>query len=159
MHYNLSKARVQGKMGDCVFCDIVAGRAPASVVYDDDIVIAIMTIGPVTPGHLLVLPKQHIPYMAGMDEHSGMHLFKITMQMSRAIRNSGIRCEGINLFLADGEAAFQEIFHLHMHVFPRFNGDAFKIDADWSVRPSREELDQIAAQLRRAHQSLYGAGS
>ena len=146
-------------MADCVFCDIVAGQAPASVVYEDDIVIAIMTIGPVTPGHLLVMPKQHIPYMAGMDEHTAMHLFKITLQMSQAMRSSGIRCEGINLFLADGEAAFQEIFHLHMHVFPRFKGDAFKIDADWSVRPSRKELDQIAEQLRRAHQSLHGVGS
>ncbi len=146
-------------MSECVFCDIVAGQAPASVVHEDDIAMAFMTIGPVTPGHLLVIPRQHIAYMADMDAQTGMHLFEITMQMSEAIRNSGVRCEGINLFLADGEAAFQEIFHLHMHVFPRFKGDSFKIDADWSVQPPREELDQVAAQIRQAHQSLYGANS
>ncbi len=95
--------------------------------------------------------------MADMDAQTGMHLFEITMQMSEAIRSSGVTCEGINLFLADGDAAFQEIFHLHMHVFPRFKGDSFKIDADWSVQPPREELDQIAAQIRQAHQSLHGS--
>lgn len=114
----------------------------------------IMTLGPVTPGHLLVLPRRHMPYMADMDEATGTHLFKITMQMAEALRHSGLKCEGVNLFLADGEAAFQEIFHLHMHVFPRFKGDTFKIDADWSVKPPREELDQIAIQIRHAHGAL-----
>ncbi len=61
---------------------------------------------------------------------------------------------GINLFLADGEAAFQEVFHLHMHIIPRFKGDEFKISADWSVKPPREELDEIAAQIRKTHDGL-----
>ena len=142
-------------MSPCVFCDIVAGETPASVVYDDEVVIAILTIGPVNPGHVMVIPRRHVAAMADLDEDTGMHLFKITMRMERAIRHSGVRCEGINLFLADGEAAFQEVFHLHMHVFPRFKGDAFTLDADWTVKPTREELDQVAAQIRRAYQSLW----
>ena len=133
-----------------MFCEIVAGRSPASVVYEDDLCLAIMTIGPVNPGHLLVLPKVHAPYLADLDEATGMHLFAVAMRMAAAIRASGLRCEGINLFLADGEAAFQEVFHLHLHVFPRFNGDDFGISADWSVSPSREELDTNAALIRRA---------
>jgi histidine triad (HIT) family protein len=140
-------------MSDCVFCDIVAGELPASVVYEDDVLIAIMDIAPVNPGHTMVIPKKHFAYMADMDEETGMHLFRVTMRVERAIRGSGVRCEGTNLFLADGEAAFQEIFHLHMHVFPRFKGDAFKIDADWSVRPAREGLDRIAASIRRAYEA------
>ena len=56
--------------------------------------------------------------------------------------------KGSNLFLADGEAAFQEVFHTHLHVIPRFVGDTFRIDADWSITPSRPELDEIAAQVR-----------
>ena len=142
-------------MSDCKFCDIVAGKAPASVVYEDDVVMAIMTLGPVNPGHVMVIPKKHMAYMGDMDDETGMHLFKITMRMEQAIRKSGVRCEGVNLFLADGEAAFQDVFHLHMHVFPRFKGDSFRLDADWSVKPSREELDRIAAMIRSAYESLF----
>ena len=138
-------------MSNCIFCDILAGEAPASFVYEDDIVIAIMDISPVNPGHVMVIPREHIPCMADMDEKTGAHLFKITMRIEQAIRGSGVRCEGINLFLADGEAAFQEVFHLHMHIFPRFKGDHFKISADWSVRPPREELDDIAERIRSAY--------
>ena len=145
-------------MEPCVFCDIIAGNAPASVVYEDERVIAFLDIGPVNTGHILVIPKQHISSMADMDEATGMHLFVVTMRMAAAIRRSGIRCEGINLFLADGEGAFQEVFHLHMHVLPRFAGDAFRISADWSVRPEREELDAVAAQIRRAISDLPAPG-
>lgn len=63
--------------------------------------------------------------------------------------------EGINLLLADGEAAFQDVFHLHMHILPRFKGDLLKIDADWSIKPPREELDRLAAIIRSVYQSLW----
>lgn len=143
-------------MEDCVFCDIIAGNAPSSTVYEDETVIVIMTIGPVNPGHAMVIPKQHVPYLADMDEATGMHLFKITMRTAQAIRESGVRCEGINLFLADGEAAFQEIFHLHMHVFPRYAGDHFKVEADWDAKPSRGELDEIAEVIGHAYERVWG---
>ena len=107
-------------MSSCVFCDIVEGSAPASVVYQDDVAVAFMSIGPVNPGHLMVVPRRHASALADLDETTGAHLFRVTMRMAGAIRRSGVRCEGINLFLADGEAAFQEIPHVHMHVFPRF---------------------------------------
>jgi diadenosine tetraphosphate (Ap4A) HIT family hydrolase len=137
-------------VGECVFCEIVAGRAPASVVYEDDASMAFMDIGAVNPGHLLVIPKRHVVGLEDLDDETGMHLFRVTTSMAAAVRRSGLRCDGINLFLADGEAAFQEVFHLHLHVLPRFQGDSFRIDADWSVRPPREELDQTAALIRRA---------
>ena len=121
------------------------------MVYEDELSIVIMTIGPVNPGHLLVLPRVHAPYLADLDEATGGRLFAVAMRMAAAIRASGLRCEGINLFLADGEAAFQEVFHLHLHVFPRFTGDDFGITADWSVSPSREELDANAALIRKAY--------
>jgi histidine triad (HIT) family protein len=129
----------------CVFCEIVAGRAPASIAYEDDRALVAATIGPVNPGHMLVMPKEHAPYLDDLDDGLVAHLFVVAKRTATAIRRSGLRCEGINLFLADGEAAFQDIFHLHIHVFPRFSGDAFKIDADWSVKPPREELDRAGA--------------
>ncbi|HZU77157.1 MAG TPA: HIT family protein [Dehalococcoidia bacterium] len=135
----------------CIFCEIVAGRAPASVTYEDNRVLGFLTVGPVTPSHLMVIPKRHYAFVAEMDEETGAHLFRASMRMAAALRNSGLRCEGVNWFLADGEAAFQEIFHVHLHVFPRFRGDTFKLDADWSVHPPREELDATAAQIRAAY--------
>lgn len=141
-------------MSDCIFCDIIAGKSPASVVYEDNIVTVIMDINPVNCGHIMVIPKKHFACMSDMDETTGAHLFKITMRMQEAVRNSGVKCEGINLFLADGEAAFQDVFHLHMHVIPRFREDSFKIKADWSAKPPREELDNLAAQISKAYKHL-----
>jgi histidine triad (HIT) family protein len=142
-------------MSNCIFCEIITGKASASIVYQDDLVITIMDIRPVNPGHLMVIPKQHVAYMDEMDENTGMHLFRIAMRLEQSIRRSGVRCEGINLFLADGEAASQEIFHLHLHIFPRFKGDSFKIDADWSVNPSRQELDEVAKKINKAYTLLW----
>ena len=139
-------------MDDCIFCKIIAGDLPSSVVYRDNTAIAFMDINPVTEGHLLVIPLKHSDNLSEMDEDTGAHLFRVAMRLQTAIRRSGLRCEGINLFLADGEAAGQEVFHAHLHVFPRYEGDNFKLDADWSINPPRHELDalaiQIAAELR-----------
>jgi histidine triad (HIT) family protein len=139
-------------MNTCVFCDIIAGDEPASIVYQDDLVIAFLDIRPVNPGHTLVLPKEHYPYLDSIDAQTAAHLFTITTRIAHAIRHSDAHCEGINLFLADGEAAFQEVFHLHMHVIPRFKGDHFKISADWDAHPPRQELDLMAKNIRDAYQ-------
>jgi histidine triad (HIT) family protein len=144
------RAPKEVRMEECFICDIVAGTGEASTVFEDDIVIAFMCIPPVNPGHVLVVPRTHLPNLADLDDATGAHMFKVTMRIERAIRASGVRCEGTNLFMANGEAAFQEVFHAHMHVFPRFGGDAFKLDADWSARPPREELDEVAFRIRGA---------
>jgi histidine triad (HIT) family protein len=109
-----------------VFCQIVAGESPASIFYEDDVALAFMTIGPVTVGHALIIPKRHAAYLADLDEDTGCHLWTIAQRTAAAIRRSGLKCEGINLFLADGEAAGQEISHVHVHVFPRYRGDPFR---------------------------------
>lgn len=145
-------------MQDCVFCQIIAGKSPASIFYEDDIVLGLMTIGPVTTGHAMVIPKEHAAYLADMNEETGRHLWTITQRTAAAIRESGIKCEGINLFLADGEAAFQEIFHVHMHVFPRYEGDPFKLVANWEKKPPRKELDFAAEQIRVAYDRLWEKG-
>ncbi len=145
-------------MVSCVFCDIVTTQAPASIVYQDERVMALMDINPVTVGHTLVIPRQHYAFLADMDEPTGMHLFKIAQRLAAAIRMSGVTCEGINLFLADGEAAFQDVFHVHLHVIPRYKGDSFQVAADWDIKPPRAELDLVAGQIRAAYERLQGAG-
>ena len=143
----------------CVFCEIVAGTSPVSKVLEDDLILVLMTIGPVTPGHAMVIPKQHIPYFSQLDTHLGMHIFRVAQRVAEAIRASGLQCEGINLFLADGEAAAQEVFHFHLHVFPRFRGDGFGLVADWTNKPPREELDRTAGLITAAYERLYGEES
>ena len=134
---------------DCVFCKVVNGQEPVSAVYDDDSVIVILDIQPVNQGHLLVIPKTHVVHLEGLASDLGGHLFKVAMRMSEALRASDIRCEGVNLLLADGEVAGQEIPHVHLHVIPRFDGDGFgfKFDDSYWVLPIREELDEIASKI------------
>jgi diadenosine tetraphosphate (Ap4A) HIT family hydrolase len=131
----------------CVFCAIVRGEAQASVVLEDDVVLAFMVLQPVTPGHLLVVPKAHTVGLADLDETAGVRVWQVAHRLGRALRRSDLRCEGVNMFLADGAAAFQEIFHVHLHVFPRFAGDSFRIDAEWRTR-ERGELGEAATAVR-----------
>lgn len=137
-------------MDNCIFCEIIAGNAPASIIYQDKFTMAFLDINPVTPGHTPVIPKVHRPDLYDLDEKTDMYRFKITMRQASTIRKSGIKCEGINLLLTDGEATSQDVCHTHMHIIPRFEGDSFKISADWSSRPKRLGLDQIAESIRES---------
>ncbi len=135
-------------VSECIFCEIAGHRATASRVYEDDRVLAFLDRQPVTPGHTLVIPKEHVTFLGGLDPDLAAAVFGVAHLLATSLRRSGLRCDGVNLFLADGAAAFQEVFHTHVHVFPRFAGDGFTITADWQLRTS-EELDSIAVQVRQ----------
>lgn len=124
------------------------------MVFSDERVVAFMTLGPVAPGHVLIVPRMHAAGLEDLDERTSAHVWRVGHRVGRALRRSGLRCEGVNVFLADGEAAFQEIFHFHLHVFPRFRGDGFRIDADWGKR-ARHLLDTDA---RLVQQGLAALG-
>lgn len=70
---------------------------------------------PINPGHVLVVPRRHVALLDDLDEDLSAAMYRVGHRLSRALRRSGLRCEGVNLFLADGEAAFQEIPHVHLH--------------------------------------------
>ena len=139
-------------MGSCVFCDIVAGKAPASIVHRDERCVAFMDIRPVTAGHLLVVPLAHAASLADLDPTDGGHLFVVSQDLAAALRKSGLQADGVNLFLADGEAAGQEVFHVHLHVFPRFEGDGFglRLPPGYGKPVARERLDREATAISRA---------
>ena len=139
-------------MATCVFCDILAGKLPSSIVSQDDVCFAFMDIRPVNPGHVLVIPTYHAPSLAELDEASGAQLFNVAQHIAQALRNSGLKCEGINLFLADGAVAGQEVFHVHLHVFPRYTSDGFglRFGPDYGNQPTRTELDAIANRICEA---------
>jgi histidine triad (HIT) family protein len=140
------------QMSACGFCEIIAGRARSSIVFQDDRCAAFMDIQPVNPGHLVVIPNEHAPFLADLDEDTGAHIFRIAQRLSAALRKSGLKCEGVNLFLADGKAAMQEVFHVHLHVFPRYEGDGFglKFSPEYFNRPTRVDLDAAAEKIRKA---------
>ena len=133
----------------CVFCEIVAGRAAASVPFEDALVVCVMDIHPVNPGHLLVIPKRHATGLDELDDGTGTHMFRVALRMQRALRASGLPCDGVNFLLADGESAGQDVPHVHLHVVPRLAGDRLRITAELT-KPSRAELDQAAAAIGAA---------
>jgi len=135
---------------ECVICQLVASEIEVSTLHQDDLCSAFMDIQPVTPGHLLVVPNRHAVYLADLTEEEGAQIFRIGKRMAAALRVCGVKCEGINFFLADGIAAGQEVFHVHLHVIPRFPGDGFglKLPPDYHDMPPRSELDDIAGKIR-----------
>jgi histidine triad (HIT) family protein len=137
---------------DCIFCRIVSGRLPSSIVYADDLVTAFMDIQPVNAGHVLVVPNRHATFLADLDDESAADMFRVARRLAAALRNSGLLCEGVNLFLADGEAAMQEVMHCHLHVFPRYRGDGFGLTfgPDYKNKPPREALEAAAQRIRDA---------
>ena len=135
--------------GQCVFCAIAQGRQPASIVADEGDVLAFCDIQPVAPGHLLVVPRAHAEGLADLPDADGRAMWSMAQRLARAVRRA-VRCDGVNLFLADGAAAGQEISHVHLHVVPRTVRDGvFRISANWSL-PARADLDASAARVRSA---------
>ncbi|HEX9738978.1 MAG TPA: HIT family protein [Candidatus Limnocylindria bacterium] len=146
-------------MTDCIFCGIVAGSTAASVVYGDGVVSAFLDIRPINPGHVLVIPNEHVMHTHDLPEATADRLFAVARRLARALRSSNdIRADGINLLVADGEAANQDVPHAHIHVVPRHEGDGFIVDAAaWrELAPTRSELDAVAAQIRTAIEHGFG---
>ncbi len=128
-------------------------------MFRDDLVTVFMDIHPINPGHLLVVPKVHASGLDDVPEDVCARMFIVGRQMNRALRQSGLRCEGVNLYLADGAVAGQDVFHSHLHVIPRFQGNSgrLRLQADFSSSASRDELDVQAEAIRNSLESA-GAG-
>lgn len=137
----------------CVFCEIVADRAPAVRVYEDEDYLGFLDIRPFTRGHTLVIPKQHsvdltdtpAPILAGM--------LTVGQRIAQATRASGLAATGNNVAINDGKSAFQSVFHIHLHVVPRRDGDRVSFFKGVLLRrdPDREATgrllrDAVAAQ-------------
>ena len=121
---------------ECIFCAIASRQAEASVVYEDETVVAFMDLNPVTPGHLLVVPRKHAVGLEDLDAATSAHVWSVGHDLARALRRSAVRSEGINVLLCDGETAFQTVFHFHLHVIPRYAGDG------WTIIPETTERDR-----------------
>jgi len=142
----------------CVFCTIVAGEAPAIRVYEDDEYLALLDIRPFTKGHTVVIPKRHTVDLTDTPSETVAAMVKIGHRIARAARKSGLHADGNNVVINDGKAAFQSVFHIHLHVLPRRDGDKLSFAKGMLLRrdPDREEsgrlLREALAQLDSATQ-------
>jgi histidine triad (HIT) family protein len=132
----------------CIFCKIIQKELPASVVYEDEAVMAIMDIQPINPGHVLVLPKQCYQFLHQMPVELTQQLITVVAALEKAVRNTeGITCEGTNVIQNNGREAGQEIDHVHFHVIPRVTGDGFRFKFQ-TTKPTRAELDALAEKIK-----------
>jgi histidine triad (HIT) family protein len=129
----------------CVFCAIVAGEAPAIRIYEDNGYLAILDIRPFTRGHTLVMPKKHTVDVTDTPAETFANMVVIGQRIARAARASGLGADGNNIVINDGRAAFQPVFHVHLHVLPRRNGDKLAVAKGMVLRrdPDREATGQI----------------
>jgi histidine triad (HIT) family protein len=133
---------------ECVFCRIVAGSIPASVVHEDAETLAFMDLGQVNPGHVLVAVKRHAQDIYALDERQAAALYAAASRVARAIREA-FAPQGLSVYQANGKAAGQTVFHLHLHLVPRHEGDGMNLS--WPVKnPPRDKLEEHAARIRSA---------
>ncbi|HOT96648.1 MAG TPA: HIT family protein [bacterium] len=136
----------------CIFCEIAAKRIPAQVIYEDERCMAFMDLMPINPGHVLIIPKEHAANIWELPPAAAQALLPAAQKVAAALRSSGLRCEGVNLHMANGEVAGQSVFHAHLHVVPRFAGDGFglKFPPGYGAEADKNELAAAAEQIRQA---------
>ena len=131
----------------CIFCKIVKKQAPASVIYEDETVIAFLDIRPLYEGHMLVIPKKHYMDIFDITEDQLSQVHKVTKQVSAAIKKA-TNSDGISIIQQNGKAAGQDIFHFHVHAVPRFEGQ--KLPSFSSLKEvEREKLDGTAEKIKQ----------
>jgi histidine triad (HIT) family protein len=131
----------------CIFCKIVRKQAPASIIYEDATVMAFIDIRPLNIGHSLVIPKAHYVDIYEIQENELSNVHKVTKQIAIAIKKA-TKADGISIIQQNGKAAGQDIFHLHVHVVPRFEGQ--KLPRFSSLKEvERAKLDDIAKKIKR----------
>jgi len=131
----------------CIFCQIVARQAEASIVYEDEQVMAFMDLFPVNRGHVLVVPKAHYAELRDIPESTLNALTRAMQRIEKAVWKLDPACTGTNILLNNGKDAGQEVFHAHFHVIPRFPDDGVRFRFT-PARPGRAALDQDAADIR-----------
>jgi|SRR5579872_2231131 len=133
----------------CVFCDIASGLLPASFVFQDEDVLAFMSLEQPNPYKVLVIPRAHVESLYDLNDEQAAHIFQTTVRIARAIRDVS-DCPGLNLVQCNGAAGQQDVFHFHLHLVPRFPNDTAqeRIILTWdNTIQERVYLDRLAADI------------
>lgn len=134
------------KRDDCIFCKIANGEIPSTTLYEDESFRVILDLGPASKGHALILPKEHFADLYELDEEYASKAMLLAKKMAAAM-TKGLKADGFNLVQNNGEIAGQTVFHFHMHLIPRYEGDGEMIH--WTPgETDKEELEQIARQVK-----------
>lgn len=113
-------------MDNCIFCKIISGDIPSSVVYEDEDFKVILDVAPAAKGHAIILPKKHFADLFELNEDVAKKVLPVARKVAAAMKEE-LKCDGINLLQNNGQAAGQSVFHIHFHLIPRYNGDNVKI--------------------------------
>jgi histidine triad (HIT) family protein len=145
-------------MSECPFCSIFTGQSEASLVYADEATIAFLDLRQPNGGHVLVAPRQHIQTRYDLDEATGAALMRTVVRTARAVRTS-LQPAGMSIWQSNGEAAGQEVPHVHFHVLARQPADGLlRVYADKPPRPEREALNQLAITIQHAFPTGHDGG-
>ena len=138
-------------MSECLFCRIVRGAIPASVVYQDERTFAFMDLNQPTRGHVLVVPKTHCVDIFDISRDDAAAVMETTRIVAAAVKRA-VNADGIQVWQSNGKAAMQEVFHFHMHIFARYHDDDIKRLGMRAAakQPPRAELDEMAQSIARA---------
>ena len=129
------------KKEDCIFCKIAAGEIPSKTIYEDEDFRVILDLGPATKGHALILPKEHYANLYELPDELAAKVMVLAKKMAVQMTEK-LNCDGFNLVQNNGETAGQTVFHFHLHLIPRYEGDQQKIG--WKPgAPTQEELEEI----------------
>lgn len=133
---------------ECIFCAIIEGKIPSNKVYEDDYVFAFMDIAPANPGHLLIIPKQHYRNIFDMPADIGSKIMGAAVPLANAIQDA-LNPDGLNLFQSNEPAAFQTVFHFHLHLIPRWEEDPLRLP--WNPSEGNiQEIKEIADKIQQA---------
>jgi histidine triad (HIT) family protein len=133
---------------DCIFCQIVAGKAPATRIYEDSQTLAFLDLNPINPGHCLVIPKAHHASLFTLDSATYEAIAATTLKVAQAIQ-SALQPGGMNVFQANGVVAGQTVFHLHNHLLPRHDNDNLQVEVHGLQTADVEQLEPIAQRIRK----------
>ena len=121
---------------NCIFCKIAAGEIPSSTVYEDKDFRVIMDINPASKGHCIILPKEHAANIYELSDETAGKLMVVAKKVATAMKEE-LACEGINILQNNGEAAGQTVFHVHVHLIPRYKGDT--VNVTWAHKDSYDD--------------------
>lgn len=132
---------------DCIFCKIIAKKIPSEIVYEDENVIGILDINPVSKGHILIIPKQHVSTVEDCYDLLLMEIIKVAKKISSAVTKA-MFAQGFNIVINNRKAAGQLIEHLHLHIIPRNENDGLTIDKQKTLKYDELETKKIAEKIR-----------
>jgi histidine triad (HIT) family protein len=134
-------------MENCIFCKIISGKIPSAKIYEDEHSLSFLDINPANKGHCLVVPKKHSIDLVGTDDATLGHLLQVSKKVAKAV-SLATECSGYNLHISNGKDAGQEVFHLHLHIVPRFLGDG--IEFQYGVKSYAEtEMKEYQEKIKK----------